>query len=212
MLEDNVLNSTDDFLLLETEKLEPKTEVEVELKESICPTTTPVSDISSPKPIETLPDESSEIPLPSPDTITTETKTNPPSPPLISTPLLLPTTTISAVTPTIPLPTESTTSTSSPTPTNISSFRTPCSSISRTPSPTYSNPTSGVSSTSYQLDLDRPDQFDNLLNLDQHETKSADSISQEFGLKIPVADVDSSLLVFASKSKPKVVKQTVSYL
>jgi hypothetical protein len=69
-----------------------------------------------------------------------------------------------------------------------------------------------VSSTSYQLDLDRPDQFDNLLNLDQHETKSADSISQEFGLKIPVADVDSSLLVFASKSKPKVVKQTVSYL
>jgi hypothetical protein len=69
-----------------------------------------------------------------------------------------------------------------------------------------------VSSTSYQLDLDRPDQFDSLLNLDQHETKSADSISQEFGLKIPVADVDSSLLVFASKSKPKVVKQTVSYL
>jgi len=117
--------------------------------------------------------------------------------------------------------------TSSPTPTVVSSIR---ASFSRTPSPTYSNPTSGVSSTSYQLDqFDRPssnqDNLSDGATADQPTTadvpSTADHLSakkfetksvpfQDLGTKTPVSEIDSSLIVFASKSKPKPAKQTVS--
>jgi hypothetical protein len=85
-----------------------------------------------------------------------------------------------------------------------------------------------VSSTSYQLELGTLDRnADHLTDSSVTETAAATtttttmpappvaasaSLAQELDLKVPVSEIDSSLLVFASKSKPKVSKPNVSFL
>lgn len=196
VLEDNVLNSSDDFIQSVNQEPEPV--------QPVLQSTTLEADVTTP---------TYEREIFSTDYIS---EMNDRSPNVISIPSPPPTDSGSFALLTSFAAASSIELMSSPTPTNVSSIR---ASFSRTPSPTYSNPTSGVSSTSYQLDqFERPasnqDSLSDGTTADQLSAEKFDSKSgasfQDLGQKVPVSEVDSSLIVFASKSKPKPAKQTVS--
>ena len=223
VLEDNVLNSSDDFLHFEATKPDPEPVKPVWLDSNFAQVIGTDGTSAS----------SDALGLASTEFHTDLKPLSPAVTSAVSSPL-------TAAMPSLASASASSTaeSTASPTPTVISSIR---ASFSRTPSPTYSNPTSGVSSTSYQFDqFDRPASNQDILTepLPVVEPPSASvtvSVATlpapapppapadkkaelkpvmvrpppDSGLKIPVSEIDPSLLVFASKSKPRPAKQTV---